>query len=107
MLVGTMPEEDILRHAASAEKGSERPLGEAIVRAATARSLTLEDPNDFEAIPGQGVRAVIGDRRILLGNRMLMASASIPLHAAESILNTMEDAAKTAMILAVVGKEEE
>src|SRR2546426_1051200 len=104
--VGTIPEEDILRLAASAEKGSEHPLGEAIVRAATARSLTLEDPNDFEAIPGQGVRAVIGDRRILLGNRMLMASASIPLHAAESILHTMEDAGKTAMILAVDGKVE-
>src|SRR5438309_357749 len=104
--VGPIPEEDILRLAASAEKGSEHPLGEAIVRAATARSLTLEDPNDFEAIPGQGVRAVIGDRRILLGNRMLMASASIPLHAAESILHTMEDAGKTAMILAVDGKVE-
>src|SRR2546429_803152 len=104
--VGAISDEEVLRLAASAEKGSEHPLGEAIVRAATARSQPLGDPNDFEAIPGQGVRAVIGGRRVLLGNRMLMASASIPLHAAESILHTMEDAGKTAMILAVDGRVE-
>src|SRR5438093_8716297 len=104
--VGAISDEDILRLAASAEKGSEHPLGGAIVSAATAQSLTLGDPNDFEAIPGQGVRAVIGGRRVLLGNRMLMASASVPLHAAESILHTMEDAGKTAMILAVDGRVE-
>src|SRR5881296_1460550 len=104
--VGVISDEDILRLAASAEKGSENPLGGAIVSAATAQSLTLRDPTDFEAIPGQGVRAVIGGRRVLLGNRMLMATASIPLHAAESILHTMEDAGKTAMILAVDGRVE-
>src|SRR5216117_2976710 len=104
--VGVISDEDILRLAASAEKGSEHPLGGAIVSAATAQSLTLGDPNDFEAIPGQGVRAVIGGRRVLLGNRMLMTSASVPLHAAESILHTMEDAGKTAMILAVDGRVE-
>src|SRR5438128_592351 len=99
--VGAIPEEDILRLAGSVEKGSEHPLGEAIVRTATARGLSPEDPKDFEAIPGQGVRAVIDDRRILLGNRMLMASASIPLHAAESILSRFEADGKTAMLLAV------
>src|SRR2546428_6012034 len=104
--VGAIPEQATLRLAGSVEKGSEHPLGEAIVRTATARGLSPEDPKDFEAIPGQGVQAVIDDRRILLGNRMLMASASIPLHAAESILHTMEDAGKTAMILAVDGKVE-
>lgn len=102
--VGAIPEEEILRLAASAEKGSEHPLGEAIVRAATSRGPTLEDPNEFEAIPGQGVRAAIGDRHILLGNRMLMTSAGIPVSGAESVLHTMEDAGKTAMILAVDGE---
>src|SRR3989441_24252 len=104
--VGALPEEEILQLAASTEKGSEHPLGEAIVRAATARSLPLGDPKDFEAIPGQGVRAVIGDRHMLLGNRMLMASAKIPVLATESILHAMEDAGKTGMILAVDGKAE-
>src|SRR5213594_1053031 len=68
--VGAISEAEILRLSASAAKGSEHPLGEAMVSAATAQSLTLGDPNDFEAIPGQGVRAVIGGRRVLLGNRM-------------------------------------
>src|SRR2546427_991999 len=102
--VGAISDEEILRLAASAEKGSEHPLGEAIVPTATARGLSLEDPKDFEAIPGQGVRAVIGDRHILLGNRMLIGGARIPVHAAESVLHAMEDAGKTAMILAVDGQ---
>src|SRR5881409_671066 len=104
--LGAISEGEVLRLAASAEKGSEHPLGEAIVRAATAKSLTLGDRNDFEAIPGQGVRAVIGDRHILLGNRMLIGGARIPVHAAESVLHVMEEAGKTAMILAVDGKVE-
>src|SRR5438094_9270533 len=86
--VGAISDDGVLRLAASAEKGSEHPLGEAIVRAATAKALALEDPRDFLAIPGQGVRAVIGGRRVLLGNRMLMANAGISVDAAESILHT-------------------
>src|SRR5256885_4428672 len=101
---GPLKADEILRLAASAEKGSEHPLDEAIVRTATARGLSLGDPKDFEAIPGQGVRAVIGDRHILLGNRTLMANARIPVHGAESVLHVMEEAGKTAMILAVDGK---
>src|SRR5437016_1245141 len=104
--VGAISDEEVLRLAASAEKGSEHRLGEAIVRTATARGLSLGDPKDFEAIPGQGVRAVIGDRHILLGNRTLIGGARIPVHAAESVLHAMEDAGKTAMILAVDGRVE-
>src|SRR3989442_417251 len=104
--VGAISDEEVLRLAASSEKGSEHPLGEAIVRTATARGLSLGDPKDFEAIPGQGVRAVIGDRHILLGNRTLMANARIPVHGTESVLHVMEEAGKTAMILAVDGKVE-
>src|SRR5438309_7429238 len=102
--VGGLSDDEILRLAASAERGSEHPLGEAIVRAAAERHLRLEDPTDFEAIPGQGVRARIGDRHVLLGNRTLMASAGIPAHAAESVLESIEEQGKTAMILAVDGK---
>jgi len=101
--VGAISEAEILRLAASAEKGSEHPLGQAIVQAASARGV-MEDPSDFEAIPGQGVRAAIGERRILIGNRSLMLSAGIPVDAAESILQAMEEAGKTAMILAVDGR---
>src|SRR2546428_3596366 len=102
--VGAISEAEILRLAASAEKGSEHPLGEAIVQAGVAKGVRLEDPSDFEAIPGQGVRAAIREHRILIGNRSLMVSAGIPVDAAESVLHAMEDAGKTAMILAVDGR---
>src|SRR5438094_1512357 len=70
--VGAISEGEVLRLAGSAEKGSEHPLGEAIVRAATAKGPALKDPKDFEAIPGQGVRAMNGYRHILLGTRTLI-----------------------------------
>ncbi len=101
--VGSISEAEILRLAASTEKGSEHPLGEAIVQAAASRGVTMEDPSDFEAIAGQGVRAAIGEHRILIGNRSLMVRAGIPV-ADESVLQAMESAGKTAMILAVDGR---
>src|SRR5438552_5011328 len=102
--VGAISEGEVLRLAGSAEKGSEHPLGEAIVRAATLKGPALKDPKDFEAIPGQGVRATIGNRHILLGNRTLMANAGISVDAAEKLLHSIEGEGKTAMILAVDGK---
>ncbi len=99
-----LPEGDILRLAASAEKGSEHPLGEAIVRAAEARTLPLTDPADFEAIPGHGIRARVGGRAVLLGNRRLMEATAIPLGAAEETLSRLQEQGKTAMILAVDGR---
>src|SRR5437667_6101501 len=102
--IGAISEGEVLRLAGSAEKGSEHPLGEAIVRAATVKGPALKDPKDFEAIPGQGVRATIGNRHILLGNRTLMANAGIPVDVAENVLHSIEEGGKTAMILAVDGK---
>src|SRR5881396_1496369 len=102
--VGAISEGEVLRLAGSAEKGSEHPLGEAIVRAATVKGPALKDPKDFEAIPGQGVRATIGNRHILLGNRTLMANAGISVDAAEKLLHSIEEGGKTVMILAVEGK---
>src|SRR5947208_785947 len=73
--IGTIRETEILRLSASAEKGSEHPLGEAMVRAASERGLAVEDPEDFEAIPGQGIRARVQGRAVLLGNRRLFEAA--------------------------------
>ena len=98
---GSRSEADVLRLAASAEKGSEHPLGEAIVREAAARGLPTEDPVDFEAIPGRGIRARIGGRPVLLGNRKLMADAGVSIAGAEAVLQHFEADGKTAMILAV------
>ncbi len=63
---------EILTLAASAEKGSEHPLGEAIVNKAKEEDLTLLDSKDFQAIPGHGIEATIDSKRVLLGNLRLM-----------------------------------
>jgi len=97
-------ETEVLRFAASAERGSEHPLGEAIVRAAEARGLGLADPTGFEAVPGQGVRAAVEGRKVLLGNRRLLQAAGIPLGDAEAPVTRLESGGKTAMILAVDGR---
>jgi Cu+-exporting ATPase len=102
--LASSPSDEVLRLAASAEKGSEHPLGEAIVRAASERNLPLEDPRDFEALPGLGIRARVGDRAVLLGNRGLMAQAGIATAAAEETQRRLEDDGKTAMLLAVDGQ---
>ncbi|HEV8595920.1 MAG TPA: heavy metal translocating P-type ATPase [Thermoplasmata archaeon] len=99
-----LPEVDVLRLAASAETGSEHPLGAAIVREARARRLALGSPSEFEAIPGHGIRARVDAHAILLGNRRLMEDAGIPLGTAEEALARLQEQGKTAMILAVDGK---
>ncbi|MFC1930547.1 copper-translocating P-type ATPase, partial [Chloroflexota bacterium] len=65
-------EKDILIMAASVERNSEHPLGEAIIAAAADKSLSLYEANDFNAIPGHGIEATINGHKILLGNSKLM-----------------------------------
>ena len=101
---GQLSSEELLRLAASVEKGSEHPLGEAIVAEARGRSLSLTDPQDFEAIAGKGVKAMVGGRSVLLGNRMLFAEKSTDLSKAEGELSRLEEEGKTAMIVAADGK---
>jgi len=96
--------QEVLRLAASAERGSEHPLGEAIVREAEAKGLHLSDPSEFEAIAGHGVRARVEGRALLLGNRRLMDSAGIRLGSAEETLARLQEQGKTAMILAADGE---
>ncbi len=100
---GAFSESEVLRLAASAEKGSEHPLAGAIVHAAEARGLPLADPHAFEAIPGRGIRSNVEGRAVLLGNRRLMENAGIRIDAAESSLAQVEAAGRTAMVLAVDG----
>ena len=73
---------EILSIAASAERYSEHPLGEAVRRLAHEEKITVTEPQKFEAVPGHGVRAVIGSRRIAVGSRRMIASAeSLPVAA--------------------------
>ena len=102
--VGAYQADEVLRIAASAESGSEHPLGAAMVRSARERNLPLDGPESFEAIPGLGIRAKVFGHPILLGNRGLMAMAGVGIGGAEAALPRFEADGKTAMLLAVDGQ---
>ena len=70
-------ENELLRLTASAERGSEHPLGEAIVRAARERELNLSDASEFDVISGQGIAAKVDGRAVLIGNIKLMRANQI------------------------------
>ncbi|MFV1969851.1 MAG: heavy metal translocating P-type ATPase [Acidimicrobiia bacterium] len=97
-------EDDVLFLAAAAEIGSEHPLGEAIVNGATSRGIEASEPDDFEAVPGHGIIAVVGQRRVVLGNLKFMADQGIPAGAVEEILARLSDEGKTAMVVGVDGE---
>src|SRR5207244_11187556 len=92
------------RIAASAESGSEHPLGVAMVRSARERNLPLDSPETFEATPGLGIRAKVFGHPILLGNRGLMAMAGVGIGGVDAALRGFEADGKTAMLLAVDGQ---
>ena len=95
--------DEILRLAAIAEKGSEHPLGEAIVRAATDRGMTIRDAETFEAIPGHGIKVNVRGKEVLVGNRRLMRNYNIATDSLEETVQGLEIQGKTAMIVAVDG----
>jgi Cu+-exporting ATPase len=94
-------ENEILRLAASVEKGSEHPLGEAVLAEANARALTLSDPAGFRALPGQGVQAEIEKHQVAVGNRRLIESLGLDLKSIEDDLNKLEEAANTTILVAI------
>jgi Cu+-exporting ATPase len=101
---GAESRDEVLRLAAIAEKHSEHPLGEAIVRRATERGLAVPDADRFQAIPGHGVEAEYEGRAILLGNRKLMRERGVELAGLLPQAEALEANGKTAMFLAVDGK---
>lgn len=96
--------EDVLRLAAITEKSSEHPLGEAIVKGAKDEGLAVGDTDDFEAIPGHGVRAIYQGQTILLGNRRLMQQQNINIGNLSEKMVQLEEEGKTAMLIAIDGK---
>ena len=94
----------LLQLAASAEKGSEHPLGEAIVRGAESEQQEILKIDKFEAIPGQGIAVEINGSGILLGNRKLMEEKSIALSALEMDADRLAGEGKTPMFMAVDNK---
>jgi Cu+-exporting ATPase len=96
--------DELLRLAASAERGSEHPLGEAIVVAAQEKGLTLSEPRDFEAVAGQGIVAVIDSFTLTIGNHKLMQEHNINLNGLSGEVERLQTEAKTAMWVAVDGQ---
>ncbi len=97
-------EDQLIRLAASVEKGSEHPLGEAITAEANARGLSLSDPSAFSAIPGHGVKAEVENKQILVGNRLLLKNNHIDLEKAQNQLTELEEDGNTALLIAVDGQ---
>lgn len=96
--------DELLRLIASAEKGSEHPLGEAIVRAAAARGLNTIAPASFNAVAGKGLEATVEQHQVLLGNRALLTEKGISPAESEEMAAMLSDAGKTAMFVAIDGK---
>jgi len=94
-------EEEILRYSASAEKGSEHPLGEAIVNRALEKNLALISPEKFNAIAGHGIEATIEGKSLLLGNLKLMRDRGVTTAALEEKADVFSRQGKTPMFVAV------
>jgi len=91
-------------YAASAEQGSEHPLGRAIVKEAQKEGLELKALEDFQAIRGKGVVAHINGEQVLVGSRKLLKDYEVDYHSIESELRQIEEEAKTAMLVCVNSK---
>ena len=98
-----MPEDDLLRLAASAERGSEHPLGKALIEAANDRSLPLDEDSDFRALPGHGVEAQVNGSTVVLGNPALMKDIGVSLDSLESRGRELSEQGKTPVFVAVDG----
>jgi len=94
-------ETTLLQLAASVEKASEHPLGEAIVAEAGQRGLVLQLPDEFSAESGMGVDARVGDKSVLVGNTKLMEKHGISIIAGEADITRLQNEAKTVVLIAI------
>lgn len=99
-----LEENEVLSLVGSAEKNSEHPLAEAIVQSIIERKIQFNDPQDFEAIPGFGIKAVVNDKKIVIGTRKLMNSNSIDIAGVLTEADAMEEHGKTVMFIAIDGE---
>jgi P-type Cu+ transporter len=98
---GRWTAEELLRLAASVEKGSEHPLGESIWAEATTRGLTLVELSGFKSMPGHGVQAEVEGRSVMIGNMRMFEVQGISLSGLESEVARLQSEAKTAMLVAI------
>ncbi|ACA46888.1 copper-translocating P-type ATPase [Clostridium botulinum] len=97
-------EKYLLQVAATAEKGSEHPLGEAIVKKAEEENLELFQGKDFRAIPGKGIEVIIEDKKVLLGNLRLMEEYEVEIKDFMDKSHKLSKEGKTPMFIAIENK---
>ncbi|MEG6586364.1 heavy metal translocating P-type ATPase [Dendrosporobacter sp. 1207_IL3150] len=95
------PDIELLKLAVQAEKNSEHPLAQAIVKYGEAQGIAISDPDAFKAIPGHGVEVVINNRKIYMGTRKLMRDHSIEISGIIAKIEAMEEQGKTVMLMAI------
>ncbi|MEB8089837.1 heavy metal translocating P-type ATPase [Staphylococcus saprophyticus] len=94
-------DEEALQLLASAEKGSEHPLADAIVNYAQTMNIKLLDTTDFEAVPGRGIKANISGKNLIVGNRQFMNDENVDIKDSEDTMTQFEKSGKTAMLIAI------
>ena len=99
----TGDEQELLRLAASAERGSEHPLGEAMVAAATTRGLRLAEPEAFQAFPGLGIAAQVEGHAVLVGTVEWLTQRGAGLNGLERSMSMLQSQAKTAVAISIDG----
>ncbi len=105
-LVAVLPEDghdeaEVLRLAASLERGSEHPLAEAIVRGAEERGVDMAKADDFEAVTGKGVRGIVDGKSVALGNRKLVEDLGLETGPLGDVANIRRDEGETVMFVVV------
>ena len=103
-LLPELSEDELLQFAASAEAGSEHPLGEAIQAAAIARALELLPVAHFKAAAGGGVSAEVAEHKILIGNQAFLVKQGIDTSAADDDIAKLEAEARTVVLMAIDGR---
>lgn len=102
--VGGFQADEVLRLAASLERGSEHPLADAIVRAALEKGLHLVEPRDFRSLPGKGVTGTVDGHSVALGNAALMVDLAVETAPLAARLSALRDEGQTAMVVAIDGR---
>jgi Cu+-exporting ATPase len=103
VVVNGITENELLQLAASAEKGSEHPLGEAIVKGAEEKGVEFKKLDSFRAIPGHGIEVEIDGNKMLLGNKKLMTLSNISLENLEETSHKLAGEGKTPMYVTING----
>ncbi|MEM4172868.1 MAG: heavy metal translocating P-type ATPase [Candidatus Caldarchaeum sp.] len=97
-------EMDVLRFAAAAEKGSEHPLGRAVVEHALKKGLEIPEPKEFSYLPGMGVKAVVGQHTIAVGKIKMLELAAAKTAPVEKVVEGLQSQGKTAIVVIVDGE---